>query len=101
MNAIDSNRMFGNPDREWSALYMRAYLRELLEAEKKDHDAIKLIYGIILEEEQQDLARRKVEIAERQDHREATQAVQQVSKPALPPAEVKRKVRILLGKECQ
>ena len=101
MNAIDSNRTFGNPDREWAALYMREYLRKLLEAKEKDHAAIKFVYGIILEEENQDLSRRKVEIAERQDEREAAHGDKQVSKPALPPAEVKRKVRILLGKESQ
>jgi hypothetical protein len=100
MKAIDSNRTFGNPDREWAALCIRAHVRELLEQDEKDYDAIKLIYGIILEEEQQDLTRRKVELAERQDEREAN-ADKKPEQKSLPPVEIKRRVRIALGKETQ
>ena len=96
MKPIDSNRTFANPDREWAVLRIREHLRELLEADPKDYSAIKLIYGIVLEEESQDLARRKVELAER----EADQPKQPEQK-SLPPDEVKRRVRALLGKESQ
>ena len=100
MKAIDSNRTFGNPDREWAALCIRAHLKALLEEDDKDYDAIKLIYGIILEEEQQDLTRRKVELSERQDEREAN-ADKKPEQKSLPPIEIKRRVRIALGKETR
>lgn len=97
MKPIDTSRTFANPDREWTAMYVREHLRELFEAKPKDYDAIKLIYGLILEEEKQDLARRKVELEER--------AAEQIQKPepqkSLAPVEIKRRVRIALGKEAQ
>lgn len=94
MKPIDTNRTFANPDREWTAMYVREHLRELFEADKKDYDAIKLIYGLILEEEKQDLARRKVELDER-----AADQDQKPEQKSLPPVEIKRRVRIALGKE--
>jgi hypothetical protein len=96
MKPIESNRTFANPDREWSALRVREHLRELLESEQKDYSAIKLIYEIILEEEKQDLSRRKVELDER-----AADLDQKPEQKSLPPVEIKRRVRIALGKETR
>jgi hypothetical protein len=86
---------FTDPDREWSAMYLRAELRKLWEAEKKDYNAIKILYTILLEEESQDLARRRVEVAERESERE----IAPVEKKSLSVAEVKERVRVLLGKQ--
>jgi hypothetical protein len=96
MKPIEATRTFANPDREWTALYIREHLRELFEAPKKDYAAVKLIYEIILEEEKQDLARRKVELDER-----GAELDQKPEQKSLAPVEIKRRVRIALGKETR
>ena len=96
MKPIEANRTFANPDREWTALCIREHLRELFEAKDKNYAAIKLIYGLVLQEEEQDLARRKVELAERE-----AELDQKPEQKSLPPVEIKRRVRIALGKETR
>ena len=97
MQLINAARTFTDPDREFIAKHLRATLVELFEAHERDFAGIKTLYTLLLEEEAQDLSRRRVELAEREsdlEHKPAERA-------SLPPAEIKRRVRIMLGKEAQ
>jgi hypothetical protein len=98
MNPIKTTT-FANPDREWAAMLIREHLAKLLATDPKDYTAIKLIYGIILQEEDQDISRRKVELTERQDERAAAREAKPAGATLVPAAEIKRRVRIALGKE--
>jgi hypothetical protein len=96
-----------NFDRQFAAEQLREHMTELLSAVKKDYAAIKVIYELILKEEKQDLDRREVEIAERESEQklqlqldEHTRPVESKKPAILPVAEIKRRVRVLLGKEC-
>jgi hypothetical protein len=96
-NPVLRTRTFDDPVREEAMLQLRVVARDLLKAEKKDFSAIKIIYALILDEENQDFTRRRVELAEQEFEREEKPAVEA---PQLMSAEeMQRRVRILLGKE--
>jgi hypothetical protein len=103
---------FLNQDRQYAVEKVREHLVELLDAApKKDYDAIKTIYGLVLKEEDQDNDRRRTTLAEIElnhkiamDEKAAAAAnkVADAKKPKLlPVSELKERIRLFLGKGAQ
>jgi len=96
MEPINTIRTFVDPDRQLVAMHLRETLVRLFDADELDFAGIKILYTLLLEEENQDLSRRRVELAER----ESELSHKPAERKSLSPAEVKRRVRVMLGKEA-